>query len=313
MQRAAYWLAVLIAAGVTVAGCVTAYDGYRGQSDPGAVVRAYFAALARDDAPAALALGDPAPGSLVYLTNEVLRQQLRIAAISDVRTGAAVGAGDQRTVHYSTVLRFASGPQTIAGEVGVRRDGDSWRLVRTAASVQLDPVGATSRFTIAGTEIPDERIVLFPGAVPVVPDTPNLRARSSGVVVFGGPGVVSIGVEASASGRQAVLTAMRQLLTKCFPTGRPSGAGCPLPAGPRVVPTSARGTLHLDDLGKLTCTVSSSASGAIEVSGTVHITGSYQRLDDNNIAHTVHSTFGVDVRAMTPSVGKPQLQFEVGP
>lgn len=311
MRRAWYWLAVLLAAGVTVAGCMIAYAQYqRSEDDPSAVVRAYFTALAHDDAPDALALGDPAPGSHAYLTSEVLRDQLRVAPISKITVTDENGTGATRTVRYSMQLGFAAGARTVSGHVTVRREGSSWRLAQTAVREELDATGATSRFTIAGAEIPDEPITLFPGAVPVLPDTPNLRPSTDGVVSFGGSSVTQVGVEVSTNGRTAVLAAMRAMLIKCFPKSAPSGAQCPLPPDPRVVPTSVRGTLNTADLDKLDCSVSSNASGEIEVAGSVRITGSYQHLDGNNLPHTVRGTFGVYVSAVTPSVGAPRLQFE---
>jgi hypothetical protein len=306
--RGGYWTAVAAAAAVLAAGIVLVVRSAGSPSGPDGVVRAYFAALSRADAPAALALAVPPSGPHAFLTSDVRRIQQNLAPLRDFSVDAVDGTGNARTVSYSYELEFAGGPVAVSGDVRVvQRTGD-WRLASAAVPVRMELDAASSRATLAGAAVPEGTVDLFPGAVPVRFDTPALRLDGSNVT-FGRRGTLTLDVAVSDSERSAVRTALVDHLRSCFPSGAASAASCPLPDDPRIVPGSLRGTIELADLAHLDYEVESLASGPIGVDGTVGFQGRYARLDDNNIAQVHSGRLQVQIRATTPSVGPVRLQY----
>ncbi len=165
---------------------------------------------------------------------------------------------------------------------------------------------ATARATLAGAAVPDAPTALFPGAVPVRFDTSELQV-THGAVTFGAPADVTLTVSVSPAGRAVLKSAISGQLATCFGAG--AQPQCPLPDDPRVVPGSLRGTVDTTGIDKLDYNVASLASGQIRVSGTLSFTGSYRRLDGNNIASSHRGTLTLQVRAVTPSVPPVRLQL----
>src|ERR1700753_1320051 len=106
MRRALYWTAVLIAVGALAGGAVIASPGYSATAGPDGAVRGYFDALARSDAPAALAFGGLPPGPRDMLTSQVLAEQQQIAPLRNVQIHDVRQDGSQATVRYSYRLGF---------------------------------------------------------------------------------------------------------------------------------------------------------------------------------------------------------------
>src|SRR4051812_31040755 len=104
MRRALYWIAVLVALAGLVGGAAYAYVAYRATSGPDGAVKGYFAALARSDAPAALAFGDVPAGPHELLTSAVLAEQQRIAPLHHVQILDVSRSGGAASVRYSYQL-----------------------------------------------------------------------------------------------------------------------------------------------------------------------------------------------------------------
>lgn len=308
VRRGGYAIAVVASAALLAGGVLLAVREESGPSGPAGAVRAYFAALARSDAPAALALGDRPGGPTGFLTGDVLALQQHLAPLHDVLIRGVDGAGAQRTVRYSYALGFPDGDQAVTGEVRVVQHGADWRLATSAVPVHLQLSAASARATLAGAAVPDDPVALFPGAVPVRFDTAEL-AVEHGSVTFGAAPDLALQVVVSAAGRVMLTAAMAHQLRICFPAGGFSPAQCPLPGDPRVVPHSLRGTVAASGINHLDYGVSLYASGPIRITGTLSFTGSYDRLDDNNIARTLHGVLALQVSALTPSVAPVRVQF----
>ncbi len=188
-----FWLAALIATFALVGGAFVAVSSYLSSAQPGTVAVAYFAALARDDAAQALSYGPLPAGDHAYLTAEVLKAQLAVGAITDIHvlsvTTADRDAGGSATasVNLSYTIRGpASAPHIATDTVPMIRSGRHWWLAATAVSTKVGLAQAAKRATFAGTAFPSTAVLLFPGALPISFDTPNLElANPNASVHFG--------------------------------------------------------------------------------------------------------------------------------
>lgn len=279
MKPRLYWAGVVLGVLLLVGGSGLAVLGYAETSGPGGAVRAYFAALARGDAAAALALGTVPPGPHTLLTEDVLKAQQRIAPLRQFAITATHRDGNRARVVVRYTLAYPGSPQAINGTVPVHRADGDWRLDRVAIPTSLELDRALDRATIVGAGIPDGDTLVFPGAVPVTFDSPylQLNAAEDSVGFDSRPGT-RVYVEVSRAGRTAVTKAVETALRECL-AGR-GGAGCPLP-NERYVPGSIRGRTAgpLD----LTIAVADDDTGILDVRGSGKVdASSYRRLSFNN-------------------------------
>ena len=286
---------VLLGAGLLAAGLVLAVDGYGATGGPADVARGYFAALARSDAPDALAYGDVPDGPHTLLTSTVLGVQNRIAPMQDVRVGATNQAGGKASVAVTYTLAFPGAPQTIKAQVPLHEQDGGWRLDAVAIRTQLIVDHAAQRVSVAGGPVPSGSVLLFPGAVPVGFDTPYLAlSPADDHVDFGAASPTTVVVQVSAAGRRAVDAAVLAKLRHCLAVADPV---CPLPSE-RYVPGSVRGTLPASALSRLSVMVGDDPSGQLDIAGGVPIEASaYRWLTFGNVARSGHGTLTLQVSA----------------
>jgi hypothetical protein len=298
-RRRFFWLAVLVATAAVVAGAVVAGTGYAATGGPDGAVRSYFSALAAGDAPRALAWGPAPAGSTGLLTSTVLRAQLALAPIEDVRVTSVDRAGRRATVHVGYTLGFDWGDRAVTASVPVREQGGDWRLVAAAVPVTLT-LPAAHRATLLGGPVPTGAVALFPGAVPVRFDSAylELTPASSGIT-FGAAEVTTLQVEVTTAGVDAMRSAVTDALTHCLAV-HVTGT-CPLPDD-RYVPGSFSGSLRPGTSGALQVDVESDADGVLQASGTMLATVSYRRLDFTNRAVAGHGAVGFSVQARAYAV-----------
>jgi hypothetical protein len=288
-RRLGYWLAVLVALALLVAGGVVALTGYFSQPGPDAVVRSYFAALAGGDAKTALGYGDLPEGDRSYLTAEVLRTQWAVATIRSLRT--APEAGGRVNITYSL------GGQHFADSVPVIKKDGRWRLVAVAVRTSVSLSAAGERATFAGTAIPTGQPLLFPGALPIRFDSPNLSLPvTEGVVRFTAGPSSALTVNVSRSGQKIISAEMIKAIRTCVTSPTPA-ALCPVPSGTgvRAVPASLRGTVV--GTPAVAASVAPQADGKLLITGTAKVDGSYQSLDYQNQASAAKGQFDVTFKA----------------
>ncbi|SOX56726.1 serine/threonine protein kinase [Mycobacterium ahvazicum] len=179
--------AALVTAGVAVVGIVAAIAIPRvidhghpaAQSEPQLQEAArlagqhYLEALARGDAPAALALSVNPPATPQFATSEVLRAQLAAAPITDITaTVAPVPAGDdpQQVQYLMVSARF--GPTLSQARIEVHRKGDEWKLDTATVAVDVGPSGSkdASLKAVAVWGVATDGaspVAVFPGAMSV--------------------------------------------------------------------------------------------------------------------------------------------------
>lgn len=296
-HRRAFWSAVVLAVAVIATGTIVAVTGYLRTGGPDGVVGRYYAALARGDAPGALALGLPPDAPHTLLTSTVLREQRRIAPIRDVTVGSVDQHGSQASVAVRYTLGFAGAPRSVRDVVAVRLVDGTWRLQHAAATTQLQVVRGADRSTILGGPVPDGVVGLFPGAVPITFDTAYLEldpAHSD--VTFGGDPTTQVFPRVSPAGTRAVRAAVAVGLHRCF-TGR-GDLRCPLPYG-RAVPGSVRGQILGNVSTGLSVDLNDGATGRLRATGDVKVRGSYRVLSFRNVVATSTGTFTLSVLAST--------------
>ena len=288
-RRGPFWLAVMVSVIALVGGGFVALSNYLSDDGPGAVVTSYFAALGRGDAARALSYGQVPPGAHTYLTATVLRDQLAVATLgpADVLSVSENNTTAEVTINYP--VRFADGILTVNDVVPLVQRGDTWRLVASAVEAKVGLAQAGQRALFARGAFPDARVALFPGALPISFDTPNLQVDPGpSVVHFSTGDYTGLAVSASPAGVKAARDAVGSALRSCL-AGAVSTALCPVPSGTvRAVPGSLRGSIALDRTeSKLMVSLTPDATGVLVITGTVSVDGQYESLDYNNTGSVV--------------------------
>jgi hypothetical protein len=294
-----YWACVLVAVVLFVGGAAIAYLGYAETGGPDGAVRGYFDAIARSNAPDALAFGDVPTGPHRLLTSTVLREQQQIAPMRHFAVESTSRNGSKASVTVRYTLAFPGDDEPVTSTVPVvQKDGD-WRLTQAAIPTQLSVTKAAQRATILGTQVPEDTALLFPGAVPIRFDTPYLQLDpTQDSVAFGANPTTLVDVMASREGEKQAVSAVSAVLKACL-----AGHGdvrCPQPSE-RFVPGSLRGTVAAP-LDRLAVSVESGAAGVLGVTGSVRVTGTYRRLDFENRAAAGHGNVTLPIHARSYAV-----------
>lgn len=308
MRRWFFWTAVLVAFAALGGGGLYAYAGYRATSGPDGAVKAYFAALARSDAPAALGFGDVPSGAHDLLTSSVLVEQQQIAPLHDVRITDVARAGSQASVGFSYQLGFARGNREVTGHVRVAHRGSNWRLAQTAVATSVDLAQASDRLSFAGSSVPEGATVLFPGALPIRFDTPYLMLDpATSDVQFGAGSRLRVMIQPTAAARTRLVSELGTTLQACV-SGAPASADCPLPS-PRYVPGSLHGRIVRAVTDDLTLEVSADAAGTISATGSVAFTGRYRLLTYQNVVQSRTGPLSLPISATAYAVAPLTIRF----
>lgn len=280
-----FWLGLLLAVAALLGGGAFAVGTYLYDTDPHTVVRDYYTALARGDAAAALGYGEVPAGGRSLLTAEVLAAQNQIAPMSDIAVLGLDVNGDTAQAHVRYTLGFPTGPDIQDDQVPMVRTAAGWRLAHSAVPATIGVGKGSDRATIAGAAIPVGELGVFPGATPIVFDTPSLVLdRSVRTIRFGAGGsTVSVDADISKAGRDAVLAAFTKGMNDCLGGTSASQARCPIRSYEASVPGSLRGKAPADLAGTVEVAVEGNI-GQIYVHGRVAFEdGKYAELDPNNV------------------------------
>lgn len=302
-----FWFTVLMATVTLLVGASVAVGGFLSSGEPDNVVRDYFDALARGDASAALGYGDvPAEPKHDLLTPEALAAQRAVAVPTDLAVLRVDRHGDTADVQVRYALPFASGRQDVTDTVPVARRGSRWRLRQSAVPTEMTSGDGVERATVAGAQAPSGRYALFPGALPVHYDTPNLEQVGSGRVVKFAKGDVSlIAAQVSEAGRKAIAPLVDQALADCLAGHGKQQPLCPSPHPVSAVPGSLQGKLVAPPSKTMSYKVQT-RDGEILVEGTAVVDASYTDLDSNNMPKPT-KTASVVFDAHFPATGPLQL------
>jgi hypothetical protein len=307
VRRWGFRLGVLAGVLMLAAGITLAVEGYAATGGPDGAVRGYFAAISASDAAGALAYGDLPAGSRSLLTDDVLREQQTNAHLRDLRIGTTGQQGDRAEVDVTYTLAFPWTNIAVAAAVHLHERGDTWRLDEAAIPVTLNSFAARERMSILGTELPTERLLLFPGALPISLDTPYLRLNAYfDNVTFGAPDTLNVRLDLTDQARTAFERATLAAVRRCV-TGAADPA-CPLP-DERYVPGSIHGRIDgglratdasLDDLD---------VAGLLRLKAHVLVVGSYRRLTFHNVQVSGHGRLDLDVEVAAYAVPPLRLRW----
>ncbi len=228
---------VLGAVVLLVAGVITAVvlsggsDGSDGNA--GDAVKGYVEALARGDAAGALAYSDAKPGSMDFLSDDILKKQIEHSPISNVQilsddstTGPSFGFA---MVH----VRASFGDKVSDETMHVKKTGDGWKLDSAAVKLEQRPSMGDDKsmqdITLFGKPLGNGAIYVFPGWLDFASANSNLTVTSEPVLLSGlaGYSSVDVTVDLADGGRQAADKAIRDALSKCAESKSLKPRGCP--------------------------------------------------------------------------------------
>jgi hypothetical protein len=307
MRRRLYWVGVLAGVLLLAGGVVVGALAYTATESPAAVVRGYFAALARSDAPRALAYGMVPFGPHTLLTSSILREQQRIAPLHDVSVVHTARHGSHATVDVNYDLAFAGTDVPVSAHVPMHKSSGRWRLDYVALPMEVVPGGAQQRESVLGGAVPTGTTMLFPGALPIRFDTPYLRLDPyKDNVTFNDASSVAVYVETTDSARAAMTQAVRSALQRCV-TGSPDPM-CPLP-NERYVPGSIRGVIAGSLRGSDIVVESLEPVGTLRFTGSATIAGRWQRLNFHNVRVTGRGRVELDIHAVAYATRPLRLRW----
>lgn len=209
-------------------------------------MKQYFQAIAAGNASDALGYGQVAPSSTdgMYLTGQVLHEQLSLGAISDISVGSTSTGPSGTQVAVSYTVRFADGRRTVTDEVPVVKHGSSWRLSQVGVPVTLSTSGpGADRLSFAGRPVPTARVTVFPGAIPVGTDNRAVAVADDPLARFVSSGQsVPLNPDLTKAARTSLATALQNALQRCL-AATSTDPLCPMVTGGRPVPGSLHGTL----------------------------------------------------------------------
>ena len=243
-------------------------------------MRGYFAALARSDAPAALAFGRLPAGPHDLLTSQVLAEQQHIAPMRDVQIGSVTRFGGAR--NGAVLVPAAFRTREPHGHLARSRSPTAARAGGWPRPRWPPRSTSTRRSTAARSPAQPSRTAArccSPGALPVRFDTtvPAARSRPPAQVRLGGRAHVTLGVRADRRGPGASRGSGSQAADRVRVRTAAEPA-CPLPST-GIVPGSLHGQLVGTVAHDLKFTVSSDAAGSIEATGSVAFRGTLPPAD----------------------------------
>lgn len=180
-------VAVMVVVGIVVAVVLDSGGQNRaGAGSPQDVVKAYLNALARGDADAALSLSNAQPESRRYVTDGMLREQLKIWPITNivVNQGNPIDSSDTAVVEASADF----GDKHSQGPIPVERVNGRWKLTSATISIdtmaQISPNGPAATLSVLGEPLgKDDHFDVFPGYLGVTSTIPYLDVVSPPVLL----------------------------------------------------------------------------------------------------------------------------------
>lgn len=184
-------------------------------------VRQYLEALARADAPAALALATAVPADRSLMTSEILTASG--ARISDID----VPEGSNQPASQSVTAGYRIGDKKVTATFAVFRHGSDWRLGSVAAQVRL-PRFAGLGLLVDDVPVTSSTATLFPGQYTLGVDDPRYRLTSAAFVVESPTSAVSPKptLALSDQARKEIVAAARARLKQCLAAVEFDPSGC---------------------------------------------------------------------------------------
>ena len=305
-SRRWYWSGVVAALAITAAGIGAAAAGVVRSGRVESTVERYFDAVADGRAADALALGAIPAGNRAYLTQEVLAAQREVGRIADLDVGAVTRTDAEASVEVSYTLVTDAGDVAVSDTVQLERDGWNWRMRAVAVPVRLEAPDAALRLALAGTALPTDAVLMFPGSLPLSTNSALLAVeRSTTVARFAQTEAIAVGVVVPEAGQQAAAAALDAAVVACLaPGGAQADPTCPTTVpGVRFVPGSMTGTLtQPPSAAELSYIVTPDADGRIAVRGSIGVQAQWRQLNFNNLSEPHSGELTLTLNATIPAV-----------
>ncbi|WP_028463507.1 DUF4878 domain-containing protein [Nocardia sp. 348MFTsu5.1] len=193
------------------------FTGDSESGEPDAVVTSYLQALADGDSAEALGLMK-APASELLLTDDVLKKQQKIAAITDVKIIDTSDSGDNATVQATYMFGDRKADETFS----LTKAGDDWRLDDGAVVIDISYFkDGIPGLTVFGVPVDNEsKIYVFPGPVEWGTSDENFTVVDENQSEFAMSGnsygsANSPTVDLSSTGTAAVQSAIQAYVDNC--------------------------------------------------------------------------------------------------
>jgi hypothetical protein len=194
---------------------------------PSDAVAAYLQALATGDATTALSYAaDPAPTGPL-LTNEVLTQSLKRAALTDIDVPVVE---DQNAKSVSA--RYKLDKSGVSESFDVVKVGDIWKISRAVKDLDISYiVDGSVPVKINGVKVSEKSVAVLPGSYAFTTGLSYVGYGSKNVVLVKSPYVEAdtyqIQSELTKAGKKAVISATKRSFNKCLQQHSLSPSNCP--------------------------------------------------------------------------------------
>jgi hypothetical protein len=180
-------VAVIAVVGVVVA--VVLNGGGQNRAGAGSaqeVVKAYLDALARGDADTALSLGDAQPVSRRYVTDTMLREQLKTWPITNIVVTQGKTTDSSDTALVQAAADF--GDKHSEGTIPLEKVNGRWKLKSATVNIdtmaQISPDGPAATLSVLGEPLgKDDHFDVFPGYLGITSTIPYLDVMSPPVLL----------------------------------------------------------------------------------------------------------------------------------
>lgn len=226
--------AVLLVIVVVVAFVLIGRGGGGSSDSAGAAVQGYLEALANGDAEAALSYGADQPASKELLTDEILKQQIEKAPISNIRilgddSKNAIGMGQ---VHVTANF----GDQASDTTLMLKKAGGKWKLDTAAVRLDFFSRSSTSKgaatLTAFGKPVGTSVMYVFPGFIDWGSDNKNLKVEGKPLLLdtlssYTSAFTTMPEIALSDSAHASIVSNIKTLLDDCAHSRALSPPGCP--------------------------------------------------------------------------------------
>ncbi|BBX36053.1 hypothetical protein MMAG44476_03262 [Mycolicibacterium mageritense DSM 44476 = CIP 104973] len=226
--------AVLLVIVVVVAFVLIGRGGGGSSDSAGAAVQGYLEALANGDAEAALSYGADQPASKELLTDEILKQQIEKAPISNIRilgddSKNAIGMGQ---VHVTANF----GDQVSDATLMLKKHDGKWKLDSAAVRLDYTTQSTISKgaetLTAFGKPVGTSVVYMFPGFVDWGSNNSNLKVDGKPLLLdamatYSSSFTTMPKFELSDSAHSSIVAAIKTILDDCARSRALSPPGCP--------------------------------------------------------------------------------------
>lgn len=245
-------------------------------SDPAAVVRGFLEAVARSDAPAALAYAQTQPADTSFMSTEVLTAANAANPITEINVPPVPSvSSDSTTVQAS----YKIGAERVTQGYEIDLVGGAWKLAKVGSELDLSAKRSKKvPMILAGRSVDADTIILLPGAYEVTSGLTYIDWGPENTILVKAPDDFLSGSKLDLSindaGTAAFLAATNASLNACVKVKKVNPSGCPFEysnSSYKVTPSTISWTLTEDPLADKTPRLSYDDDGVATLSASIRL------------------------------------------